>query len=83
MSNTTLEILPQKKPTLNFSEISNEDDRCLVCGLKENLKFRDGHWYCPIDLEDEEKLDTIVEYYTDFSGPDPFETEKKEGNGEI
>ena len=67
MSNaTTLKIINPKKH--NTDNTTMKHDRCVACGLIKNLrKHDDGFWYCAECLEDEEKLDAIVEYYTDFS----------------
>ena len=51
-------------------------DRCLVCGnIRVLIKYNE-FFYCAVCLEKEERLDAIVEYYTDFSNP-RLESEEK------
>ena len=74
MSNTTLKISHIEKHPSNQSFVITRD-RCVSCGLRIDLKEYKGFLYCAVCLADEEKLDAIVDYNTNFSSPDPFENE--------
>ena len=74
MSNATLKISPLEKPPSSQPYIIS-GVRCVACGLRKVLKEYEGFRYCADCLADEEKLDAIVDYNTDFSSPDPLENE--------
>ena len=77
MTNTTMKILKistpkkSKKLPLVSLRVIKKCDRCVVCGLLRVLQEHEGFWYCAEYLEIKEKLETNVEYNTDFSNPNP------------